>query len=176
MKKVLKWFGLALLVVFLLAQIAQPKRTNPPVEQSRTLNAHAQLPPDVQAILERSCYDCHSNQTKWPWYSRVTPANFLLVHDVDHGRDHLNFSEWSTYTEKSRKSKLEEICEEVEQNAMPLKKYLVMHPDAKVSDPDKEKLCAWTKAEQKRMAGPPAAGMPEAKEAKPEHDHKDHKH
>ncbi len=89
-----KRIALALAAVFLLAQFVQPKRTNPPVVPSRSLEAHVQVPQDVLPILKRACGDCHSSETVWPWYSHVAPLSWLVADDVNTGRSHVNFQDW----------------------------------------------------------------------------------
>jgi len=143
----------ALVVVglFALAQLVRPDRTTPPVAAEKTLERLAQVPPPVQAILRRSCYDCHSNETRWPWYSHVMPTSFFMVGHVRHGREHLNFSDWTQVAKGENQDALEEICEEVRKGAMPLPSYLWIHRDARLSEGDKEAICAWTAAEERRL-------------------------
>jgi hypothetical protein len=133
-----------LAVVFVAMQFVRPSLANPPVDETKTIEAVAQVPADVHTILERSCADCHSNKSVWPWYSRVAPVSWLLADDVKKGRKHLNLSEWGTYKPKRQAHKLEEICEQVKQGEMPLKTYLALHSRAKLSDADRARLCEWT--------------------------------
>lgn len=151
-RKVLKWFAVAIVVVFLGLQFVRPARTNPSVDQTQTINAHLQITPPVAAILDRSCHDCHSNSTRWPWYSNVAPASWFLVDHVDEGRQHLNFSEWGKLDKRQADNKLEEICEEVTDRLMPIDTYTWIHRSAKLSDADIKILCDWTEAERKRLA------------------------
>ena len=140
--KWLKRIVLALLALFLLAQFVRPERTNPPVDPAKELRA----PAHVQPILDRSCKDCHSNRTTWPWYSNITPLNFYLVDHIDEGRHELNFSEFLGYSAKKQRKKMEELCEEVEEGQMPLPEYARVHRAAKLSAADKETLCAWSRS------------------------------
>ncbi|HEX8773409.1 MAG TPA: heme-binding domain-containing protein [Pyrinomonadaceae bacterium] len=149
--KVLKWTIVVLAVIFFAAQVVRPSRTNPPVDQSRTMHANLRVTPEVDAILERSCNDCHSNNTRWPWYSEVSPVSWWLVNHVEDGRRHLSFSEWGTYPPKRAAHKLQEICEEVEQGKMPFKSYVSLHPSARLSDSDKKVLCDWANGERTRL-------------------------
>ena len=87
MKRILKWTGITLVVLLVVIQAVRPAKTNPAVDESRTIQAHSQITPEVTAILERACYDCHSNKTIWPWYSQVAPVSWLLVSDVNDGRE-----------------------------------------------------------------------------------------
>ena len=151
MRKLLKYALAIFAVVLLLAQFVRPEKVNPPSEPSQALEAQAQVPPRVQKVLARSCYDCHSNQTTWPWYSQVAPASWLVVEDVNHGRKHLNFSTWSTYDNDQRYSLLEEVCEEVTEGKMPLPIYLVMHDGARVSSDEARAICEWTKGEMAKL-------------------------
>jgi hypothetical protein len=115
-------------------------RTNPPVEGA------LQAPPAVQAILDRSCADCHSHATKWPWYAYVAPVSWLVVYDTHEGREHLNFSKWDSYPPKRQAKEIREMWKEVDEGEMPTAPYLWMHPDARLSDADKATLRAWSEA------------------------------
>ena len=123
-----------------VAQLVPVARTNPPVEQE--LDA----PEEVRSILERSCYDCHSHATRWPWYAWIAPASWLLAYDVSEAREHMNFSTWGRYDAEERADHLEEIVEMVEQGEMPPWFYLPLHADARVSDADLATLRVWSGA------------------------------
>ena len=103
--------------------------------------------------MHRACFDCHSNATVWPWYSHVAPVSWLLADDVKKGRKEVNFSEWGGYTQKRKLRKLKEICDQVKEGDMPLKKYVPLHPASKLSDADRAAICDWAKAEAKREGG-----------------------
>jgi len=152
MKKALKWAAVLILVLFVAAQAYRPDRTNPSVDRSKTLAANGRVTPEAAAILERSCNDCHSSETRWPWYSNVSPVSWFLKNHVDDGRRELNLSEWGTYAPRKRERKLHEICEQVEAGEMPIKSYLPLHPSAKLSDEDRRVLCEWAHAEEERVA------------------------
>lgn len=127
-------------VVFLLViQLIPAGRSNPPVTQE------IQAPPEVAAILQRACYDCHSNKTVWPWYSRVAPVSWLVVKDVNEARGEMNFTEWDSLTARKQFKAQEKCWDEVEEGKMPMPKYLLMHPEARLSDADKAILQAWGK-------------------------------
>jgi hypothetical protein len=138
--KIVRWT----VIVLVLAQAIRPNRTNPPVDPSRTIQAARIATPEVSAILNRSCKDCHSNTTEWPWYSNVAPASWLLVSHVRDGREHLNFSESTTYDAETTAKKLKSICEQVSEGEMPMTSYALVHETARLSEDDKEVLCAWT--------------------------------
>jgi cytochrome c551/c552 len=150
--RVVKWIVSVLIVVFLGIQFVRPARTNPPVDESQTIFARTQMTPQVAAILERSCRDCHSNQTVWPWYTNVAPTSWWLSNHVNEGRQNLNLSEWGRLDRDKQDRKLRQICDEVQDGVMPLSSYLPMHPQAKLSAEDKKILCDWTDAERERMS------------------------
>lgn len=126
-----------LIAIFLAIQLVPANRTNPPVE------ADLPSPPQVKTILQRSCYDCHSNETRWPWYSAIAPMSWLVVYDVDEARDHLNFSTWDDYDDDERRDHLEEAWEEIEDGNMPLWYYLPLHPNAQLDSESRKRLHAW---------------------------------
>lgn len=137
MKRVLKWIGIVGLVVFVAIQLVPVSRENPSDGQPFA------APPEVQAVLRRACFDCHSNETVWPWYAYVAPASWLVAHDVEEGREHLNFSHFATYSEDKRGSKAEEMLEEIGRQKMPPSQYLLLHSEAKLSPADVEVLRRW---------------------------------
>ncbi len=132
-------------------QLIPVPRANPEVVAPIT------VPDDVRMVLENSCYDCHSNLTEWPWYSRVAPVSWLVYKDVKKGRDELNFSEWGEYSDRRRNHKLEEIEEKVSEGEMPLKVYLPLHPEARLSDADRQTLIEWSRAEREAVGYVPEA-------------------
>jgi hypothetical protein len=149
--KILKWSGIVVVVLLVLIQAVRPAKTNPPVDEAKTIQANTTMSAEVAAIFERACNDCHSNKTTWPWYSQVAPVSWLLVDDVNSGRKELSLSEWGTYDPKKKALKLEKICEEVEAGGMPLNYYLPLHPASRLSDSDKKALCDWTRQEGERV-------------------------
>jgi Haem-binding domain len=153
MVRVLKIIIIVLVVLFLGIQVVRPARTNPPVNESQTIFARTQMTPQVAEILTRSCNDCHSNKTVWPWYTNVAPISWWLSNHVNSGRHMLNYSEWGRLERDRQDRKLRQICDEVEDGAMPLGSYLPMHPKARLSEEDKKILCDWTAAERERLAG-----------------------
>jgi Haem-binding domain len=146
-----KWVGIAIVGLFLACQLLPVVRSNPPTDSTRTLYATAAVPPDVRSILERSCGDCHSNDTRWPWYSHVAPASWLVAFDVREGRTDLNFSDWARYPVETKGHKLEAICRRVRQGEMPDVKYMLIHRGARLSESDRETLCRWTEDARKAL-------------------------
>ncbi len=137
MKKLLLKVLLSTVIVLVGIQFIPVTMSNPPIEKEIVVS------PVVMAILKRACYDCHSNETIWPAYSRVAPVSWLLAWDVREGREELNFSTWNKYGEKKRNKMIKEIWEEVEEGEMPPWFYLPLHLDARLSDQDREALQAW---------------------------------
>ena len=145
----------AALVLALALQFVGPARTNPRVEDDLALQRHGPLPPHVAGLLRRACYDCHSHDTRWPWYSRIAPVSWLVVNDVDIGRQHLNFSIWGGYHRFERADLLDKSCELVSQGTMPLRSYVWMHPNARLGQREVEALCEWTREESGRLTRAP---------------------
>ena len=130
--------ALIILIVILVAiQFISVDKTNPPI--AADLNA----PPEVKEIFKRACYNCHSNETVWPWYSNIAPVSWLVAGDVKDARAHLNFSEWGNLSRKDRVKMKEEIWEEIEKEKMPLWKYTLLHPEATLKQKDKELIRDW---------------------------------
>lgn len=131
-------------LLLVIIQIFQPTRTNPPVDPSREIHANMAVDSKVASIFMRSCNDCHSNPTTWPWYSHVAPASWLVASDVNRGRRAMNFSEWTVYGAEAQRKHLSEICDEISDHEMPGLSYTLMHPRAKLSVPDVVAVCRWT--------------------------------
>jgi len=155
MKKTLKWTGIIVVVVLVVIQAIRPAKTNPPIDQSKTIENNTQMSPEVAAILNRACADCHSSKTTWPWYSQIAPVSWYLVDHVNDGRKELSLSNWGTYETKRKTHKLEEIREQVESGAMPISSYVLLHPNAKLSDADRRLLIDWANQERERMLATP---------------------
>jgi Haem-binding domain len=133
--------------VVLAAQLVPVPRTNPPVE------SRMPAPPEVQAILDRSCADCHSHETRWPWYAYVAPVSWLVAYDTHEAREHLNLSTFGSYSAKRQRNKTKEIWEEVEEGEMPLWFYVLAHPEAKLSEADRETLRLFSEARASELEG-----------------------
>jgi hypothetical protein len=139
MAKWIKRFAVGFIAVLIVVQFVPVARVNP------TEEGQPAAPSEVQALLQRACYDCHSNETRWPWYSRVAPVSFLIARDVTEGRRELNFSTWSQYNERRKSRKLKEIAKQVEQGKMPQWYYVSLHPDAKLSPADRQLIIKWAR-------------------------------
>jgi hypothetical protein len=140
---VLRRVVLGLLVVGVAIQLYRPARTNPAGDPATSLTAAAPVPSEVAAVLKRSCYDCHSSETRWPWYSNVAPVSWGVIGHVNEARGHFNFSEWGNYSPARRATILENICDEVREGGMPLASYLLLHWDARLSHADRKAICGW---------------------------------
>ncbi len=108
------------------------------------LNNH--LPDSVKSIFKNACYDCHSNETKYPWYAYVAPVSWLVSRDTWMGREHLNFSEWESYSKMDKAKQLGDIYEEIEDGAMPMPIYILMHPEAKITLKQRELIMDWSES------------------------------
>jgi Haem-binding domain len=147
MKKILKIVVVVLFIGFVGIQFVRPEKTNPPINQSETMQAAMQVPENVQSILKRSCNDCHSHETVYPFYSNVAPVSWQVIDHINEGRRKLNFSIWNTYDDKKKKRKLEGICEEMQIGEMPMWQYTLIHRDAQISADDTKIICDWTNGE-----------------------------
>ena len=150
--KVMRWLLVIVACLFIAAQFSRPARTNPAVDQSMALQSHLQVSPQVASILDGSCGDCHSNKTRWPWYSNVAPVSWFVIDHVNHGRRNLNFSDWGRLNQREAEGMLNQMCKEVKSGAMPLSSYTPLHPGSKLSTDDVKTLCDWTSTERTRLA------------------------
>ena len=134
-----KKFLYVVLAILILIQFIRPERNLGKAETENTIFVNA----EVGTILQTSCFDCHSNYTNYPWYTNIQPIGWWLNHHVDEGKEELNFSEFESYSLKRKLHKLEEIKEMVEEGAMPLSSYTLIHGDTKLSPEQKEILYTW---------------------------------
>lgn len=138
MKRSFRSAALVLTLGIAAVQLIQPNTVNPPVNPAKTLWNDRRVDPRVGEILRRACADCHSNETEWPWYSRISPVSWLVARHVSDGRAKLNLSKWDPTPDQ-----LEEIYDSVAKSKMPLPSYFLMHPGARLSQADREVLRAW---------------------------------
>lgn len=134
--------------VLIAMQLYQPVRTNPSSDPGASFEAVAKPPQEVASSLKRACNDCHSNQTAWPWYSRVAPVSWLVASDVNRGRAQLNFSEWTRPGPEGEKPDMGEVCEQVKAGKMPLRSYTLLHPDGKLTAHEVAALCSGSVKEE----------------------------
>ena len=105
------------------------------------------VPDTLASVFLNSCYNCHSNRTQYPWYNNISPFSWYLNRHILEGKEHLNFSSWGTLDKAQKISKLDEICEECKNRAMPLKSYILVHRDAKLGPDEIEAICEWADSE-----------------------------
>jgi Haem-binding domain len=134
--------------VVLLAgmQFVPVQRNNPSARPSQAIFAFHPMPESVRVAFERSCTQCHSNETRWPWYSHVAPFSWIVAHDVHEGRKEMNFSSWGMYSQEKREEKLTAICEQVTNGDMPESKYAFVHRNSRLSDEERDAICNWTES------------------------------
>lgn len=152
MKKILKYLAILLLVILVIIQfINRPEQISEPVTENDIIGS-LNINPGMSNLLKAACYDCHSNQPRYPWYSEIAPFSWWIGEHIEHGRDELNFSDWATFSKRKRDHKLEEMEEEVEEGHMPLPKYKWMHSDARLSEEQITMLKEWISSERARIA------------------------
>ena len=151
MKKILKIAVVVLVGAFAIAQFIRPNFSNPPIVPGETLEDSTAVPAEVQMIMSRSCNDCHSNKTLYPWYSQISPFNWFLADHIEEGRNEMNFSVWNTYTPKRKLKKLDEMREQIETGEMPLPSYLWIHRDAILSEEQSKLIRDWAAGETQKI-------------------------
>lgn len=151
MKKIIKIIVIVLIVGSIAIQFFRMDKTHPAIGPTETLEAAVSVPPDIALILGRSCNDCHSYTTLYPWYSNIQPFGWFLKNHIDDGRRQMNFSIFNTYTPKRKAKKLEEICEQLESKEMPLPSYLWIHWDSALKDGEAKALCDWANQEKEKI-------------------------
>jgi hypothetical protein len=162
-----KWGGVLIAVLLVGAvaiQFVPVDRTNPPV------TGEIDAPEAVLDVFVASCYDCHSHETRWTWPSRVAPVSWVIAHHVEEGREYLNFSTWEAMDAEMRAHLKHEIIEEVEEGKMPLKAYVLVHPEAAVSPDELERLRAWAQGAGSQ-AGPESHSERGENDDEGEHEH-----
>ena len=147
MKKIL----IVLLMVFIIIQFFPIDKTNPITNEGMDFLKIKNTPEPIAKLIRNSCYDCHSNETKYPFYSNIQPVAWLLKNHIDESRKELNFSTFATYEPKRQAHKLEEAAEYVEQKNMPLESYTLGHSDAKLSDEQRKQLVNYFRMVQKQI-------------------------
>lgn len=148
----LKQAAIVFIVVFAAAQLIRPDRSNPPIDASRTIQAHETA--GLASVLDRSCGDCHSNATVWPWYSQIAPVSWLWASGVKEGRRAVNFSEWGTYGPDQRRTLLDASCQDASNGKMP-GPYTRLRPETALSAHDIETICTAARQAEARLADRP---------------------
>jgi exonuclease VII small subunit len=138
-----------LLIALIAMQFYRPEKNETEVREVASFEAETKPSPEIVAIMENTCYDCHSDKTVYPWYAEIAPVSYWIADHVDEGNEHFNVSMWDTYDDKKKDHKLEELIEEVEEGEMPLTEYTWLHGGA-LSDGQKEAVIAWAKEARKQ--------------------------
>jgi hypothetical protein len=134
---------LGIVAILAAIQAVRPARTNPPVIPGASFVEAATPPPELARIVDRACANCHSYRTAWPWYSRIAPVSWLVVNDVNGGRQHVDLSNWKAYKPAQTQRKLELMCDEVKDGGMPPWYYRAIHPEARLSAADVAAVCGF---------------------------------
>lgn len=145
MKRWLKWIGAAALVGFAALQFTNPAHTNPPVAPGRDALATNGPPAEVAALIKVACYDCHSYETTWPWYSYIAPVSWTVVQDVNDARYSMNFSDWPHDDAHRARKRWRRIAEAVEANEMPIPKYSLIHRRSRLNAQQRQELINWAR-------------------------------
>ncbi len=149
------------ILILIAASLETGRHTNPPVTREHTIQENLNVPPAVDAMLHKSCFDCHSSETRWPWYSNVSGLGYFLERDVTGARQAMNFSEWSTGAGKDPLqggAMLLAACEAVRLHIMPKPNYLRLHPEAAPKPAEIDEFCGWARSEASELM--PAARRP----------------
>jgi len=142
MRRTNKWL-LMLLIAFAVIQCIQPARNKSGQVLQTDITNMYEVPADVQRVLKSACYDCHSNNTRYPWYSYIQPAGWWLAHHINEGKEELNFSDFGSYSPRRRISKLRSIENSIHDGSMPLSSYTLLHRDARLTEEEKRLIIAW---------------------------------
>jgi hypothetical protein len=145
------WATIFVSLLIVSSVAVHPFGTPKQFDGDKTSVDELKFPTEVAAIFTRSCVDCHSSQTAWPWYSYVAPLSWLVERDVSRGRDHMNLSEWQQYTFKEKEKLLADIASAVRNGAMPLPQYTLVHRDARLSDADRDTVYDWARRERRKL-------------------------
>lgn len=155
MKRLFSFILIVALIAFAAIQfVNRPEKIAEPVNENDIIEL-LDVNTEMAGLLKNACYDCHSNQPKYPWYANVAPVSWTIAEHIEHGRDELNFSEWGTYSKRKRDHKLEEMVEEVEVGNMPLPNYVLLHPKANLTAEQFDMLKTWVSEMREQIAQEP---------------------
>ena len=155
MKRIFKWIFGGGLVLAAALQFIGPARSNPPVRAGHDLFSNHPPPAPIAALLKGACYDCHSYETRWPWYSYIAPLSWPLVGHVNDARATLNFSDWPHENPERARKKWRRAAEAIDSGEMPLPQYLWLHHEARLDPGQRRQLAQWAEQESKRLAPAP---------------------
>lgn len=149
--RILKRLLLILLIGFVVIQFFRPEKNVSAQTSRNDITTLYTMPGDVKNIMERACYDCHSNNTRYPWYAEIQPVAWWMADHVEEGKEHINYSEFAAYGLRKQYHKMEETEEMVKENHMPLDSYTWMHKDAKLTSEERQRLSQWSVDVRKQM-------------------------
>ncbi len=145
-KKILRIILIAFAALLVVLQFVQPEKIDGPLDPKLDLSAEPGIPTAVAQALKKGCYDCHSNEPNYPWYTKIGAVNRYITGHIVHGNGELNFSEWGSYSAGDKEHLKEEICEEMEEGNMPLWNYKLLHRDVILTEQEIAQICAWANA------------------------------
>lgn len=151
-----KYIGAVILIIFIGIQFVPVDRSTPPADPYSDFIRVAGPPAEIEVILKNACYDCHSYDTDYPWYGSIAPVSWWIQGHIDHAREEMNFSTWADYSQRRADHKLEEAAELVDAEEMPLPSYTYGHPEARLTDEQRNALTKWFITYREEMNRPPA--------------------
>lgn len=151
MARVLKFLGLGLIALIFILQFFQPERNDLPVDPELDMLSLVSLPEATAELVRQACYDCHSNQTYYPWYSRISPVSWYLKSHIVKGKEELNFSLYGKLNKADKIGFFSDICEVMDAGSMPLQSYQLLHKDARLEQEQREMICQWAEEEALRV-------------------------
>jgi len=153
MKKALIIVAASVVFLFIVIQFFQPAKNDNPVNLQDDIAFKLAMPAAIKNKITNACYDCHSNKTAYPFYNNFAPVSWMMARHIHKGKEHLNFSEWATYERKQQVKLLAKICDEIKAHEMPLKSYIIMHRNARISKKELEEICNWTEQASEQVMG-----------------------
>ena len=143
--------GVIILIIIIAIQFIRPAHNSSAADPAKQISAVVQVPDSIQQILKVSCYDCHSNNTRYPWYSNIQPVGWWLANHVNDGKGSVNFDQFATYDRDDQKHAMKDIYKSIEKGYMPLKSYLIIHKDALLSEGQKKQLLNWARSASEEL-------------------------
>ena len=147
--KIIMW---VLVLTFVTIQFFQPDKNNNSIDKSKSIATITPIPDSVNAILQVACYDCHSNNTRYPWYTNIQPVGWWLRNHINNGKRHLNFDEFTIYSPIKQSDKLEETIKSQQEGWMPLDSYTWIHKDARLTEAQRQQLITWAAGVKKAIS------------------------
>ncbi len=133
----------SVLILLIAAQFIRPSKNYSEIISDSTLGRQYEVPDTINRLLQLACLDCHSNNTRYPWYSNVQPFGWMLARHIRRGKEDLNFDEFANYSERMRRNKLKAVANQIRDGEMPLRSYTWMHSGARLSESEKQMLINW---------------------------------